>query len=503
MTPRNRAVRTHRRQQTAAALVACLCLVACASAPPRPEIELTGPEWQGNAISYSGYRQGQSPRDGIYPSRSEILEDLRILEQRWSLIRTYAADQHSRDVLEVIRREQIQLKVMLGAYFAEEPGGEAENLRQIEDCIDLANAYPDVVVAVNVGNEALIDWSFSPVPEERVREYVRRVREGVSVPVTVADNYVYWRDHGGEMAELVDFVTVHTYPIWEKKDIDEGLSYTVRNVDEVRRALPGKTIVIGEAGWATYTVGNQHVARAGDEEKQRRYLEELTAWGRQEGIPVFWFEAFDEPWKGDGTEGHWGLFDVHRRPKLAMHEWYPELVTDELTSPAYSAADLPAGPPMRIAFNEEFAASVGDGGVNVAAGRDDVVTASVSDDAVSGDTSLKMSHNGADWGGVFLFLDAPLDASSSDRLMVSLKLPPAVVDLEIKLESLGGRGEGLSLCRFAAETLSNGWIDVSIPLSKFNKPNLSEVVIIGFWHPKNAWGEYVAGDVLIDNIRFE
>jgi len=23
---------------------------------------------------------------------------------------------------------------------------------------------------------------------------------------------------------------------------------------------------------------------------------------------LFFFEAFDEPWKGNGTEGHWGLF---------------------------------------------------------------------------------------------------------------------------------------------------------------------------------------------------
>jgi exo-beta-1,3-glucanase (GH17 family) len=38
---------------------------------------------------------------------------------------------------------------------------------------------------------------------------------------------------------------------------------------------------------------------------------------------VFFFEAFDEPWKGDpgnprGAEKHWGLFKVDRTPKQVM-----------------------------------------------------------------------------------------------------------------------------------------------------------------------------------------
>jgi len=40
---------------------------------------------------------------------------------------------------------------------------------------------------------------------------------------------------------------------------------------------------------------------------------------------VFFFEAFDEPWKGDehdvlGAEKHWGFFNVDRSPKLVMDQ---------------------------------------------------------------------------------------------------------------------------------------------------------------------------------------
>jgi hypothetical protein len=40
-------------------------------------------------------------------------------------------------------------------------------------------------------------------------------------------------------------------------------------------------------------------------------------------VTVFFFEAFDEPWKGDpdsplGAEKHWGLFNVDRTPKQVL-----------------------------------------------------------------------------------------------------------------------------------------------------------------------------------------
>ena len=40
---------------------------------------------------------------------------------------------------------------------------------------------------------------------------------------------------------------------------------------------------------------------------------------------MFFFEAFDEPWKGDpnfplGAEKHWGLFKVDRTPKQVVLE---------------------------------------------------------------------------------------------------------------------------------------------------------------------------------------
>jgi exo-beta-1,3-glucanase (GH17 family) len=88
----------------------------------------------------------------------------------------------------------------------------------------------------------------------------------------------------------------------------------------VHAALPDKPIAILEAGWATTAVEFPDQA---NEANQLRYYNELEGWAKSANMTVFFFEAFDEPWKGnpnnaDGAEKHWGLFRVDRTPKLVL-----------------------------------------------------------------------------------------------------------------------------------------------------------------------------------------
>jgi len=202
------------------------------------------------------------------------------------------------------------------------------NREEIERGIQLAREYEDIIVAVNVGNEALVSWTDHLVEVDTVIEYVRKVKNAVSQPVTVAENYYWWANEGADLAKEVDFLAVHTYPVWEGKDIDEGLSFTIENMQLVRDAFPDSRLVIAEAGWAT--TAYQFGERA-SEEKQMQYYKELFDWAYGMNITTFWFEAFDEDWKGDpdnplDAEKHWGLFTVDRIAKLVMQDKYPERV---------------------------------------------------------------------------------------------------------------------------------------------------------------------------------
>jgi len=303
------------------------------------------------AVCYSGFRKGQHPDRGdgaINPSYDEILEDLKILSynSNFKLIRVYDSGENSEMVLKVIKENNINIKVMLGIWLRAELSNHEGcpwitepipdhilkenkelNKREIEKGIILANEYEEIVVSVNVGNEALVEWNDHLMDVDTIISYVKKVKAAIQQPVTVAENYKWWALHGSSLAKVVDFLAVHTYPVWEGKDINEGMSFTIENIKEVKDSLPDSKIVISEAGWAT--IASEFGERA-NEDTQLQYYNDIMKWAEEMHITTFFFEAFDESWKGDsnnpmGAEKHWGIFTEERKPKKVMNEIYSHL----------------------------------------------------------------------------------------------------------------------------------------------------------------------------------
>lgn len=308
------------------------------------------------AVAYSGYREGQSPADEIYPSEAEILEDLQLLVAGgFDLIRLYDASEHAVRTLKVIDENSLDIKVMLGVWIAGADATHgAENDAQIDAAIALAAQYPDIVRALSVGNETLVDWSFIPVPPADLAAYIAAVRAAVDVPVGTDDNWEPFslKREGGvpypnaedlvKVMASVDFLAVHTYAYWDsnyglwdwrQQEVEEALraaammdaalEYAKGNLRAVRTALDGlgleTPLVIGETGWqnAGYP-GRAHPVN------QKMYYDRIASWtygaGRDADSPVacFWFEAFNEPWKGG--DDAWGLFDVDRKPRYVIKD---------------------------------------------------------------------------------------------------------------------------------------------------------------------------------------
>ncbi|MEO0602297.1 MAG: glycosyl hydrolase family 17 protein [Myxococcota bacterium] len=295
------------------------------------------------AVAYSGYRAGQYPDRGesgeSSPTPEQIREDLTLIEQAgFGLVRLYDSGSFSNEVLRIIAEDRRPIRVLLGAWldaeisnhegcpWLHEPipeaalrAGRAHNLAEVDRTIALAKAYPSIVVAVNIGNEALVSWNDHMVPLDHMMDHIERVRRAIVQPVSTADNYVVWAEQAHTLGAL-DFAMVHTYPQWEGKSVDEAMAFTLDNLRVVREALPEVPIVIGEAGWATEA---SEFGERATEANQARYCGELLDWAAEANVTTLLFEAFDEPWKGDpgnpsGAEKHWGLFDVERRPKALL-----------------------------------------------------------------------------------------------------------------------------------------------------------------------------------------
>ncbi|NNJ56856.1 MAG: glycosyl hydrolase [Lutibacter sp.] len=294
---------------------------------------------KGRAICYSGFREGQQP-GGLSPSYEEVKEDLLILQGNWKYLRLYDCDEHAEMVLNVIKNEKLDFKVMLGAYiiaemnnfgcpwethiFSEEElvKNKLVNEQRIEKLIHLADEYDDIIFSLSAGNEACVDWTDHYVPVKSVINYVKQIKKSAKQPVTFCENYVPWLDKLKELVDVVDFISIHTYPVWEYKNIHDALEYTKQNYYAIANKYPDKLVVITEAGWATNSNGRGIDPTNVSEEFQKIYYNDLMNWNTEDDILTFVFEAFDEPWKGSDEEyepeKHWGLYYVDRTPKLVM-----------------------------------------------------------------------------------------------------------------------------------------------------------------------------------------
>lgn len=293
------------------------------------------------AICYSGFRNGQQP-GGINPSYEEIKEDLLLLQSDWKYLRLYDCDEHALTVIKVIQKEKLDFKLMLGAYIVAEMNNQgcpwgggvyeekqlAENKKsndlKIQRLIDWSNQYPEIIFTVSLGNEACVDWTDHFVPVERVVSFAKLVKKNIKQPVTFCENYVPWLNYLKPLVEVIDFISIHTYPVWEYKHIHEAVEYTIANYETVAKQFPNVPIVITEAGWATNSHGIGINTENVNEENQKIYYDDLMDWTSKNNILTFFFEAFDEQWKGSSDpmepEKHWGLFNADRTPKLVFQK---------------------------------------------------------------------------------------------------------------------------------------------------------------------------------------
>jgi exo-beta-1,3-glucanase (GH17 family) len=296
-------------------------------------------KWIGNAVSYGCYREGQAP-GGKGPSKMQILEDLKILSKHWSLIRVYNADDDTEHILEVIKKNNFSIKVMLGIWLAGENNHPQQKIKNTENVlrgIELVNKFKDIIIAVNVGNEAQVFWSGHKMDMNKQIRYVRALRNNTTVPVTIADDYHFWnKPEGLEISKEIDFIVTHIYPLWNGKTLKEAIPWMDSTYRDIQNRHPQMDIVLGETGWAT--AYNPFKKGAGEQgtlikgkvslRAQEQYLLMYNEWVIKNKITAFLFEAFDEPWKGGGKnsdpseiEKHWGVFNENRTPKKSFRRY--------------------------------------------------------------------------------------------------------------------------------------------------------------------------------------
>ncbi len=294
-------------------------------------------EWIGIGISYGSYRDGESPSKNSVSSEKDILQDMMLLTTNsnvsWNLIRMYAADPASEQVLKTIKKHNLPVKVMQGAWLSSTQTDE-KNEQQISEVIRLANEYKDIVVTVNLGNEIFVDWSAHKLAISDYPKYlawVKRVQTETEVPVTLADDYNFWnKPWSQEIAQALDYIVLHAYAMWNSQTLQKALPWTEKTFYDIQALHPTKQIVLGESGWATSAItsnGDESlIIGEASENAQKVFFDAYRQWLEDNRVVSYYFEAFDEKWKGgedkpDGiAEKNWGVFRSDRSPKMALEE---------------------------------------------------------------------------------------------------------------------------------------------------------------------------------------
>lgn len=353
--------------------------------PMKEDSSISAKDILGNpeylAISYGGYRDVDHD---IEPTVEELKDDMKILSAMGiKILRTYKVHlPHASNVLKAINElkkedSDFEMYVMLGAWIDcknawtdKEPDHSIEseaNASQIDEAVRLANLYPDIVKIIAVGNEAMVKWAATYyVQPSVILKWVNHLQGlkksgklNKDLWITSSDNFASWGGGDAEyhvedlnkLIHAVDYISMHTYPMHDthyqpefwlnaeglegKTDMEKieismlrAKKYAMMQYENVKKYMEGlgvkKPIHIGETGWASMSSGQYGTngSKACDEYKEALYYNHMRDWTNEAGMSCFYFEGFDEPWKGGDNSGnsekHFGLFTVDGKAKYVL-----------------------------------------------------------------------------------------------------------------------------------------------------------------------------------------
>jgi exo-beta-1,3-glucanase (GH17 family)/zinc transporter ZupT len=275
------------------------------------------PSGKLKSLSFAPFREGYSPLEEVFPTEQQVDEDLRLLADKTHSIRTYSSLGGGLEKTAELARKY-GLNVTQGCWLGY---GYADNKKEVNALIAAANANPDVIKRVIVGNEVLLRGDMDV---DRLIGYIREVKRAVRQPVSYADVWSMYMKHPRLIKE-VDFITIHILPYWEDEPVavehaSEHLEKIVRQVeDEARGIAPGKPILIGESGWPS--TGRQRGLAVPGVVNEAKFIRGMIQVATRHGFDYNIVEAFDQPWKSklEGVVGaNWGLFSADRQPVFPL-----------------------------------------------------------------------------------------------------------------------------------------------------------------------------------------
>jgi hypothetical protein len=266
--------------------------------------------------------------------------------------------------------------------------------------------------------------------------------------------------------------------------------------------LRNMPILLTETGWHAVNTGNAggNLPFRASAANQKMYYDRLRAWEAAERTTtgprtIFYFEAFDEPWKLD--DNFWGLFTVERKARCAIQElsstWAKDLSQPCDEASALFFIELSTNPVVAATRFTLFADTVTAGEALLPGARWDAfgnntggVTAAyppVTTTAAPGDspTSTQITPQPADYGWGLLRQSAGgassnLSAFGNGTLTAWIRTDgyPGKIQIGITSDTEDRKGAEAVITLAPGDYSycnTNAWCQVTIPISAFVAAN--------------------------------
>ncbi|KAG2184442.1 hypothetical protein INT43_000351 [Umbelopsis isabellina] len=284
---------------------------------------------------------------GCSVTQNDVIEDLKILYQLTPRIRLYGMDCNQANlVLNGMNALGIDMGVIMTIWV---DGNSTTYQRQYDEFWKTTQQFGyDRLIGVSVGNEgkyfcpAVLTSIFRK--QTTVDDLVSKmedVRKGLAdagqshIPVYTTDI-----NDLDQLLPHMDAILDNVHPFFGGTTAELAANWTWKYFYEVdqypvlkfaKTSGVQKPAVISEIGWPTYPVNETVKGAIPGIPQLQRFMDDYVCEANKRGIPYFWFEFKDEPWKqwmfNETRESYWGLFDENGNlknltlPNCPMAPW--------------------------------------------------------------------------------------------------------------------------------------------------------------------------------------
>ncbi|PLB43770.1 hypothetical protein P170DRAFT_514095 [Aspergillus steynii IBT 23096] len=263
-----------------------------------------------------GIALGNKNVNGQCKTVSDYEADFDALRKVTTLVRTYSASDcdTAKNIIPAAKNKKFQ--VVLGVW----PDYDDSFNKDFGILKQYVHGNEDVVYGITVGSEVLYRGGLSPAKlKERI---IQVVDEFPKVTVGTVDSWNKFADGTYDdiiASPKINYFLANGFAYWQGQAIDNATNTYFDDMRQARKRIESKAgrkvrFGNGETGWPT-TGGTDYEKAVAKTEYAQEYWKSAVCGILTWGVDVFYFEAFDEPWKpvskGDNgeekDETHWDL----------------------------------------------------------------------------------------------------------------------------------------------------------------------------------------------------